>query len=170
MSQEPDIDRTLNQGFVVPAACHILLWAAELVTPWGWHPHSTKCLLSWWVSAWERAPAWRENAFWSCVLDSSGQRCSRYSDAEWENEGIRGRPKADHRAQWNQGWDEQTNQPWVWANAGNWVLNQIGWQGKKDCSISLDNSSRMLRHFVEDFASFEWRSNSDPPNVEQRYL
>ena len=39
-----------NQDFVAPAACHIPLSAVGLVTPFV-------------------APAWRENAFWSCVLD-----------------------------------------------------------------------------------------------------
>ena len=34
-----------------------------------WHPHPTICLLRWWVSEWERAPALGENAFWSRVLD-----------------------------------------------------------------------------------------------------
>ena len=92
----------------------------------------------------ERAPAWRENAFWSCVLDSSRQRCSKYSEAEWEKEGIRVRPKAFQKTQWNQGWDEQTNQPRVWANADNWALNQISWQGENNSSVPLDNSSKRL--------------------------
>ena len=42
----------------------------------------------------ERAPAWRENASWSCVLDWTGR--------ERVNEEIRGRPKADQMAPWNQ--------------------------------------------------------------------
>ena len=46
----------------------------------------------------EIAPALGENAFCRCVLD-----CSRYSEAEWENEGIRRRPKSDQRTQWNGG-------------------------------------------------------------------
>ena len=73
-----DSCRIENQDFVAPAPSRIPLWAAGLVTPFV-------------------TPAWRENAFCSCVLDSS-----RHSEAEWENERIRGRPKADQMAQWNQ--------------------------------------------------------------------
>ena len=92
----------------------------------------------------ERAPALGENAFCSCILDSTRNRCSRHSEAEWKNEGIRGRPKADHRAQSNQGRDEQTNQSRVWANAGNWVLNQFSWQGKNDFSVQLLKSEQEI--------------------------
>ena len=67
------------QDFVAPAPCHIPLWVAGLFTSFV-------------------APALRENAFWCCLLDCSRERYSRYSEAEWENEWIRGRPKADKRA------------------------------------------------------------------------
>ena len=52
-----------------------------------------------WGSEWqsERAPASRENATRCCVLDSI-----RQSETEWENAGIRERPKADQRVQCNQ--------------------------------------------------------------------
>ena len=46
-----------------------------------WHPHYAICLLRWWVSQWERAPAWRENAFWSCDLGRTG----RERETEWRN-------------------------------------------------------------------------------------
>ena len=55
----------------------------------------------------ERAPAWRENAFWSRVLDSS-----RHSDAKWEKEVIRGRPNADQRTLWY-GWREIWTHRWT---------------------------------------------------------
>ena len=59
----------------------------------------------------ERASALRENAFWSCVFDSSRQRYSRHSEMEWENDRERvsewrnfwGGPKVDKRVQWNCG-------------------------------------------------------------------
>ena len=116
----------------------------------------------------ERAPAWRENALWSCVLNSSRQRCSSDSEAEWENEGIRGRRKADHRGQWNQERDELTRYLRVTTNNKNWALNQFSWQGKHDCSAN----SRIQEecHFVKEFVNFERRSNNDRPNVKQRYL
>jgi hypothetical protein len=68
-----------NQDFVAPALCHMPIEV---------------------VSVRVEAPAWRENAFWSCVLDSSSQRWGRHSEAD---EGIRGRPKVDQKVQWNQG-------------------------------------------------------------------
>ena len=79
-----------NQDFVTPALCHISLWAAGLVTSFV-------------------APAFRENTFWSGVLDSSSQRWSRHSEVGWENEresvrdwrNFRGRPKVDQSTQWN---------------------------------------------------------------------
>ena len=107
------------------------------------HPHPTICLLRWWVSEWESTSIERERIMVLC-LGQNGESCSRYSEAEWEKEGIRVRPKAFQKTQWNQGWDEQTNQPRVWANAGNWVLNQITWQGENDSYVPLNNSSRRL--------------------------
>ena len=47
--QEQNSCRTRNQYFVAPAPSHIPLRGGECQS--------------------ERAPAWRENAFWSCVLD-----------------------------------------------------------------------------------------------------
>ena len=73
-----------NQDFVAPALCHMPIEV---------------------VSVRVEAPAWRENAFWSCVFDRVRQRCNSDSNVEWENGGIRRRPKADHRAKWNQGRD-----------------------------------------------------------------
>ena len=89
-----------------------------------WHPRPTICLSRWWVSESESTRIRREHLL---VLCSGQQQVEMQSDSEteWENEGIRGSPKADQRAQWNQEWDEQTNQPRVWANAENWVLNQL---------------------------------------------
>ena len=43
-----------NQDLVAPALCYIPLWAVGLVTPFV-------------------TPAWRENAFWCCVLDRTGR-------------------------------------------------------------------------------------------------
>ena len=71
----------------------------------------------------ERAPASRGNAFWNRVLDSSSERYSRDSEAEYENTGERvrhkvgefrnleGRPKADQRAQCNF-WRERAMHKW----------------------------------------------------------
>ena len=92
----------------------------------------------------ERAPALRENAFWCCVLDRIERDTAGIVRRNERMKGVRGRPKADHKAQCNQGWDEQTNQPRVWANAENWALNQVSWQGKDDSSVPLDNSSNGL--------------------------
>ena len=83
----------------------------------------------------ERAPALGENAFWSCVLN-----CSRYSEAEWENEGIRRRPKADQgrsgTVEERQGCtDEQTKYPGIVANDENGALDQVTSRGKDDYSV-----------------------------------
>ena len=107
-----------------------------------WHPHYAICLLRWWVSEWESTRMKWERLLGLCS-GQNRERCGRDSEVEWENERIRGRPKADHRTQWNQGCDELTNYLRVIANAENWMLNQISWQRENDCSIPLDNSSRI---------------------------
>ena len=115
---------------------------------------------------------------WGCECQSErapalGERYGSHSEAEWENEGSRGRPKADQRVSWglyNWGRDEQTNQLRVWENAESWALNQVSWQGKHDYFCSARQFFGRDCHFVEESVSFERRSNNDPPNVEQRYL
>ena len=81
----------------------------------------------------ERAPALRENAFWSGVLDKTDRdvagvvrRSERIKEFFW------GRSKADQSAQWNQGREDQSKYSRVWLNNVNWALNSYSWQGKDD--------------------------------------
>ena len=53
----------------------------------------------WWGWGWESTSIRRERFLQLC-LGQNGERCSRHSETERENEGIRGRPKADQGAQW----------------------------------------------------------------------
>jgi hypothetical protein len=80
--QEQGSDTTVDQDFVTPALYHM--------------PNEV-------VRVRVRTSARRESVFWSCVLDSTRQRCNRHSEAERHNERIRRRPEADQRAQWNYG-------------------------------------------------------------------
>ena len=105
-----------NQDFVAPAPYHMPI---EVVS----------------VRVRGRAPAFKESAFWNCVLDSSRYRYSRHSEGEWENERIRGRPKASLETQWNQGKDEQTNYSRVRGNNENWTLSHFSWQGQNDFAV-----------------------------------
>ena len=116
---------------------HYTMYPCEL-RDWSllsWHPHPTICLLRWWVSEWESTHMKRERLLELCS-GQNGESCRMHSEAERENEGIRGRPKADQRAQWNLGnWateeerqrytDEQTKQRWIWTDAENRELKQV---------------------------------------------
>ena len=64
-----------------------------------WHPHPIICQLRWWVSQWESTSTRRERLLELC-FGQSRERCNRHREVDWENEGSRGRPKADKRAQW----------------------------------------------------------------------
>ena len=52
-----------------------------------WHPHYAICTLRWWVSEWESTSIRRERLLEMC-LEQNGERCSRHSEAQWQNEGI----------------------------------------------------------------------------------
>ena len=132
-----------NQDFVAPALCHTPLWAAGLVTPFVAPAlrHMPMEVVS--VRVRESTRMKKECLLKLC-LGQNGERCSRHSEAEWENEGIRGRPKADQRAQWNQGRDEQANFPRVRVNNDNWEVNQLNSQGKDDYSVQRFNSEQEI--------------------------
>jgi hypothetical protein len=68
------------------------------------------------------------------------------------NEGIRGRPKADHRAQCNQGRYEQTNYPRVRVNNKNRALNQFSWQRENDFSVQLLKSEQEIAILQRNFS------------------
>ena len=104
-----------NEDFVAPASYYIPLWAAGLVTPFV-------------------TPALRENTFWSCVLDCGKREIQRIWWAgvtEWRS--FRRRPKADQRARWNQGRDDEY-----------WALNLLNWQRKIDHATQLFTSEREI--------------------------
>ena len=55
---------------------------------------------------------------------------------------FRRRPKADQRAQWMQGRDEQTKYSAFRVNNENWVLNQFSWQAKIDFAVQYFESEQ----------------------------
>ena len=69
---------------------------------------------------------------------------------EWRN--LRRTPKADHRVQWSELRDEQTNYSGVRVNNENWLLNQFNSQGKVDFAVQLFKS-------VQEIAIL-WRNSS----------
>ena len=121
-----------------------------------WHPHPTIYLLRWWVSEWESTSIRRERLLELC-RGQNGERYSRHSEAEWENERTRRRPKADQRAWWNHGRDELTIYLRITANKENWALNQYYSQGKIDFSVLLFKSEKGDCRLVEGFFNFERR-------------
>ena len=85
-----------NQDFVAPASYHIPL-------------RGYKCQS-------ERAPAFRGNGFWSCVLDSSRHRSSRHSIAEWEKKATFAGGRSGTVEERQRCTAEQTVWTKVWAN------------------------------------------------------
>ena len=95
------------------------------------------------MSEWESTSIGSERLL-QLFLGQNGEIHGRHREVEWENEGIRGRLKADHRVQWNQGWDEQTNYLRVTANNENCAHNQFNSQGKIDFAFHPSNLRRRL--------------------------
>ena len=129
---------------MAPASCHIPLWAAWLVTSFV-------------------TPALRENAFWSCVLARVRLRWSSYTETEWENEVIQGRPKADQRTSWNYEFKhEMTRQINLDSTRGMAIESSIGLRGKTTMAILSDLTIfQKDRQFVEDCFSSKPRISND---------
>ena len=109
----------------------------------------------------ERTPALGDRTPSGVVCWTAAERYSRFSETEWENEGIRGRLKAERRAQWNQENDDQAEYPRVRVNNENWALNLVHCQGKIDFAVQLDDSSRRLP-FCGGIIQF-WTTNQEQP-------
>ena len=89
-----------------------------------------------------------------------------------EDKNYRRRPKADHKALRNCAVEEQMNRQISFECEQMWRTEPSMKSVGKERMISLFNSTILQGdcHFVEKCANFKRRSNSDPPNVKQRYL
>ena len=109
----------------------------------------------------ERAPALGENASYSVVFWTVSDRdvVVIVRQSARMNQFFRRRPKADQRAQWNQGRYEQTNYSAIRRNIVNWAVNPVNWQGKNDFVLLLFESEKEIVRL---------RSNSSILNDESR--
>ena len=115
------LDLGRDQGFVAPAPYHMPIEVVSVRVRE--HPHK------------ERTPS--GVVFWT-KSDRAAVVIVR------QDEGIRGRPKADQRAQWNQWRDEQTHYPRVGVNNETWALNQFNRQRKHGFAVQLFKSEKVI--------------------------
>ena len=127
----------------------------------------------------ERAPAVGENAFWSCVLNSSRKKCTvivMRNERMKEFEGSRRPTKGRSEIMWNQvelwncateherqRWrDEQTKQERLWSNVHKWGPNPVSFLRKNDLSLEFWRGDC---HFVREFFSFKPAIDNNNPRL-----
>ena len=126
-----------NQDFVAPALCHI--------------PIEVVC-----VSQWESTSIERECLLVLC-FEQYQSKWARVT--QWRN--FRWRPKPDHRAQWNQGRDDQAKYPRITVNNDNWVLNQFNSLVKDDYFVQSSKSEKKIVILWRNCSFFERCIHSD---------